>query len=241
MSVDLSHVLPAVRAPTLVVHRGQGPSPYLPIESSRYLAAHIPSADPVVAPGTGLIIYTDPYAQILDHIETFVTGTTPASDTNRALVTILFTDIVGSTDKAASLGDRRWRGLLESHDAIAHSIVEQHGGRLVKLTGDEVLATFDGPGRAMRCASAFREALAPLGIRIRAGLHTGEVELRGDDIGGIAVHIAARVLERAGPGELLTSSAVPLLVAGSGLEFEDRGEHELKGIPGTHRLYAVEN
>jgi class 3 adenylate cyclase/pimeloyl-ACP methyl ester carboxylesterase len=241
LDVDLTHVLPAVRAPTLVVHR-QGPSPYFPIESSRYLAAHIPGADLVVVPGKGgLIIYAKPYAQILDQIEAFVTGTSPASDTDRALATILFTDIVGSTDKAASLGDRRWRGLLESHDAIANSIVDQHGGRLVKLTGDGLLATFDGPGRAIRCASAFREALAPLGIRIRAGLHTGEVELRGDDIGGIAVHLAARVLELAGPGELLTSSAVPLLVAGSGIEFEDRGEHELKGVPGTHRLYAVED
>jgi class 3 adenylate cyclase len=195
----------------------------------------------VVVPGKGLTIFTKPYAQVLDQIEAFVTGTSPTSDTNRALATILYTDIIGSTDKAASLGDRRWRGLLESHDAIANSIVEQHGGRLVKLTGDGLLATFDGPGRAIRCASAFREALAPLGIRIRAGLHTGEVELRGDDIGGIAVHLAARVLDQAGSGELLTSSAVPLLVAGSGLEFEDRGEHELKGVPGTHRLYAVED
>jgi class 3 adenylate cyclase len=223
-----------------VLHRQEPPS-LLPIDTSRYLAAHIPGAELVVVPGKGLNIYTKPYAQILDQIEAFVTGTSPASDTNRALATILYTDIVGSTDKAASLGDRRWRGLLESHDAIANSIVEQHGGRLVKLTGDGLLATFDGPGRAIRCASAFREALAPLGIRIRAGLHTGEVELRGDDIGGIAVHLAARVLEQAGPGELLTSSAVPLLVAGSGLEFEDRGEHELKGVPGTHRLYAVED
>jgi class 3 adenylate cyclase/pimeloyl-ACP methyl ester carboxylesterase len=238
--VDLSHVLSAVTVPTLLLHR-QEPSPFIPIDDSRYLAAQIPGAEVVVVPGKGLNIYTKPYAQILDRIEAFVTGTSPASDTNRALATILFTDIIGSTDRAASLGDRRWRGLLESHDAIAHSIVEQHGGRLVKLTGDGLLATFDGPGRAIRCASAFREALAPLGIGIRAGLHTGEVELRGDDIGGIAVHLAARVLEQAGPGELLTSSAVPLLVAGSGLEFEDRGEHELKGVPGTHRLYAVEN
>ena len=129
---------------------------------------------------------------------------------------------------------------MESHDALANSIIDQHGGRLVKLTGDGVLATFDGPGRAIRCASAFRDALAPLGITIRAGLHSGEVEQRGLDIGGIAVHIAARVVEQAGPNELVTSSAVPLLVAGSGIEFEDRGEHDLKGIGGTWRLYAVE-
>src|SRR5262249_37901012 len=161
------------------------------------------------------------YAQILDHIESFVTGISPSSDTNRALATILFTDIVDSTGQAASLGDRRWRGLLESHDALAKSIIDQHGGRLVKLTGDGLLATFAGPGRAILCALAFRDALVPLRLTMRAGLHTGEVELRDDDIGGIAVHIAARVVEQAGPSELLTSSAVPLLVAGSGIEFED--------------------
>jgi class 3 adenylate cyclase len=239
IGVDVGHVLSSVRVPTLVINRQD--TPYVPIDGGRDLAANIPGAELAVVLGRGLNIYTKPYAQILDRIEAFVTGTSPASATDRALATILFTDIVGSTDKAASLGDRRWRGLLESHDAIASSIVEEHGGRLVKLTGDGLLATFDGPGRAIRCVAAFRDALAPLGIRIRAGLHTGEVELRGDDIGGIAVHLAARVLEQAGPGELLTSSAVPLLVAGSGLEFEDRGEHELKGIPGAHRLYAVEN
>jgi class 3 adenylate cyclase len=193
----------------------------------------------VLVPGKGLDVYTKPYAQILDHIESFVTGISPASDTNRALAALLYTDIVGSTQQASTLGDRRWRGLLESHDALANSIIDQHGGRLVKLTGDGFLATFDGPGRGIRCASAFRDALVPLGITIRAGLHTGEVELRGEDIGRIAVHIASRVLEQAGPSELLTSSALPLLVAGSGIEFEDRGNHELKGIPGTWRLYAV--
>jgi class 3 adenylate cyclase len=128
---------------------------------------------------------------------------------------------------------------LESHDALAKSIVDQYGGRLVRLTGDGLLATLDGPGRAIRCASAFRDALVPLGITIRAALHSGEIEQRGEDIGGIAVHLAARVLEQAGPNELLTSSAVPLLVAGSGIEFEDRGEYELKGVPGTWRLFAV--
>jgi class 3 adenylate cyclase len=178
-------------------------------------------------------------AQILEHIEAFLTGTSPAADTTRVLATILFTDIVGSTEQAAALGDRRWKGLLESHDAVSNTVLEQHDGRLVKLTGDGVLATFDGPGRAIRCATALRDSLEPLGIRVRAGLHTGEVELRADDIGGIAVHIAARVLEQAGPGELLTSSAVPLLVAGSGIDFEDRGEHELKGVPGAWRLFAV--
>ena len=196
-----------------------------------------------MVPGIGIIIYAKPYAQILDQIETFVTGVSPEASADRALATILFTDIVGSTEHASVLGDRRWRALLESHDAVARTVIDQHGGRLVRSTrstGDGVLATFDGPGRAIRCAFALQDALRPLNVKIRAGLHTGEVELRGDDIGGIAVHVAARVLEQARAGELLTSSAVPLLVAGSGIEFEDRGEHELKGLSNPVRLFAVE-
>ena len=237
-AVDIGDVLSSITVPTLMIHRQEGPS-YVPIESARRLADRIAGARLVLVPANGLNIYAKPYAQILDHIEAFVTGIAPEAGTNRALATVLFTDIVGSTEQASRLGDRRWSGLLESHDALANSIIDQHGGRLVKLTGDGVLATFDGPGRAIRCASAFRDALAPLGITIRAGLHSGEVEQRGQDIGGIAVHIAARVVEQAGPNELVTSSAVPLLVAGSGIEFED-GEHDLKGIGGRWRLYAVE-
>jgi len=238
-AVDIRHVIPSITVPTLVMHRQDTP-PYTYIETSQSLAAQIPGARFVAVPGKGLYIFEKPYAQILDHIEAFVTGISPTADINRALATILFTDIVGSTEQASALGDRRWRGLLESHDALASSIVNQHGGRLVRHTGDGVLATFDGPGRAIRCAAAFRDALAALGITIRAGLHAGEVEQRGEDIGGIAVHLAARVLEQAGPNEVLTSSAVPLLVAGSRIEFEDRGEYELKGIPGSWRLFAVE-
>ena len=238
IATDIRHVIPSISVPTLLIHR-QDPPSYTQIEASQSLADQIPGARLVLVPGNGLKIYLKPSSQILDHIETFVTGIAPAADTNRALATILFTDIVGSTEKASTLGDRRWGNLLESHDALAKSIVDQHGGRLVRLTGDGLLATLDGPGRAIRCASAFRDALVPLGITIRAGLHSGEVEQRGEDIGGIAVHLAARVLEQAGPNELLTSSAVPLLVAGSGIEFEDRGEYELKGVPGTWRLFAV--
>jgi class 3 adenylate cyclase/pimeloyl-ACP methyl ester carboxylesterase len=238
-AVDLSHVLPSIRVPTLLMHRRE--MPLIPIGSSRHLADQIPGARFVEVPGRSVQIYEKPYAQILDHIEAFVTGVSPEISTDRALATILFTDIVGSTEQASALGDRRWSGLLETHDALANSIIDQHGGRLIRLTGDGLLATFDGPGRAIRCASAFRDALVPLGITIRAGLHSGEVEQRGEDIGGIAVHLAARVLEQAGPNELLTSSAVPLLVAGSGIEFEDRGEHELKGILGTLRLFAVDD
>jgi class 3 adenylate cyclase len=152
---------------------------------------------------------------------------------------LLFTDIVGSTQQAAVLGDVRWRTLLDSHDSVTKALVDRHRGRVVKLTGDGALATFDGPGRALRCAFSLRDALEPLGVVIRAGVHTGEVELRGSDIGGIGVHVAARVLDAAGPGEVMASGAVPLLVAGSGIEFDDRGEHELKGVPGTWKLFAV--
>ena len=238
-SLDVRHVLPLIRVPTLVLHRQD--APYVTVDEGRFVAEHIPGARFVVVPGPGIMLYLKPNAQVLDYIEEFVTGVDPTADTNRVLATILFTDIVGSTEQASTLGDRRWRALLESHDAVARTIIDEHGGRLVKLTGDGVLATFDGPGRAIRCAYTIRDALAPLNIRIRGGLHAGEVELRTDDIGGIAVHVAARVLEQAGPNELLTSSAVPLLVAGSGIEFEDRGDYELKGISGTLRLFAVQD
>src|SRR6516165_498609 len=236
--VDIRDVIPSIAVPTLVIHRQDTP-PYTRIETSQSLAAQIPGARFEAVPGKSLYIFEKPYAQILDHIEAFVTGISPSADVNRALATILFTDIVGSTEQASVLGDRRSGVLMESHDAVASTVVDQHGGRLVRHTGDGVLATFDGPGRAIRCAAAFRDALAALGITIRAGLHSGEVEQRGEDIGGIAVHLAARVLEQAGPNEVLTSSAVPLLVAGSRIEFEDRGEYELKGVPGTWRLFAV--
>jgi class 3 adenylate cyclase len=173
-------------------------------------------------------------------IEEFLSALHGAPEPDRALAAILFTDIVGSTERASALGDREWRNLLESHDVVARTVVEQHRGRLVKMTGDGMLATFDGPGRAIRCAMALGDALRPLGLEIRAGLHAGEVEVRGTDIAGIGVHIAARVIACAQPGDLLVSAAVPMLVAGSGIEFADRGEHELKGVQGQWRLFAVE-
>jgi class 3 adenylate cyclase len=237
-AVDLRPLLSSIRVPTLVMHR-QNPS-YVTVAQGQDLAERIPGARFVVVPGSDSDIFARPTTQLLGHIEEFLTGTSPRAEADRVLAALLFTDIVGSTQRAASLGDRWWRNLLDSHDAVSRAVVEEHGGRWVKSTGDGVLATFDGPGRAIRSALALRDALHPLGVEIRAGLHTGEVELRGDDIGGIGVHVAARVLDCAAPGEVLVSSVIPLLVAGSGIDFEDRGEHELKGVPGAWRLFAVE-
>ena len=184
--------------------------------------------------------FVKPTSQILAEIETFITGAALRADTDRALTTILYTDMVASTEWAATLGDRRWRNVVETHLTVSQTIIDQHRGRLVRTTGDGVLATFDGPGRAIRCALALKGAIRTLGIEIRAGLHTGEVEVMGDDVGGIAVHLAARVMAAAGPGEVLVSSAVPPLVTGSGIEFDDRGERELKGVPGSWKLFAVD-
>jgi class 3 adenylate cyclase len=234
---DVREALPSLRVPTLVLHRA-GFQHIVP-EHGKYVANHVPGAQFAVVPGADGAVFHEPTAETLRYIEEFVGGLGQAVEPDRSLAAILFTDIVKSTEMAAALGDRQWRHLLESHDAVARTLIDRHRGRLIKMTGDGLLATFDGPGRAIRCGFALRDALEPLGIVIRAGLHTGEVELRGDDIGGIGVHIAARVLDRAGPGELLASAAVPLLVAGSGIGFEDRGEHELKGV-GQLRLYAVE-
>ena len=181
----------------------------------------------------------EPTQELLQAIEDFLGALQATVEPDRALAAILFTDIVGSTERAAALGDREWRNLIETHDVLVRTIVDQHRGRLIRTTGDGMLATFDGPGRAIRCAAALRDALRPLGLEIRAGLHTGEVEFTGADIAGIGVHIAARVLDKASAGQLLTSAAVPMLVAGSGIEFEDRGEHDLKGVPGRWRLFVV--
>jgi class 3 adenylate cyclase len=175
----------------------------------------------------------------VDEVEEFLTGARSAPQPDRVLATVMFTDIVSSTERAAQLGDSHWRDLLESHEAIVRRELERHRGREVKTTGDGFLATFDGPARGIRCASAIAEAVRSLGIEIRAGLHTGECEVMNGDVGGIAVHTGARVSAQAGPGEVLVSSTVRDLVAGSGIEFEDRGSHDLKGVPGEWRLYAV--
>jgi class 3 adenylate cyclase len=175
----------------------------------------------------------------LRQIDTFLSGLNLSAEPDRVLATMCFTDIVASTERAYALGDREWCTLLETHDAVTQTFVRQHRGTLVKMTGDGMLATFDRPGRAIRCAIALGNALRPLGLEIRAGLHTAEVEVRETDLAGIGVHIAARVLASASPGEVWVSAAVPMLVSGSGFVFEDRGEHLLKGVPGSWKLYAV--
>jgi class 3 adenylate cyclase len=237
-AIDVSVVLPTIRVPTLVLHRRDE---VVPLEAGRYLAEHIPDARLVVLEGQDHAPFAGDSDRIVAEIERFLTGESHdrAAD-DRLLATILFTDIVESTGRASALGDAKWRGLLDEHDATVDVELTRHRGRKVKTTGDGVLALFDGPARAVRCGEALRDGLRGLGIEIRAGLHTGEVEVRGDDVGGIAVHIAARVLGLASPGEVLVSRTVTDLVAGSGIGFTDRGEHPLKGVTGSWQLFAVE-
>ena len=236
-SMDSRPTLASVRVPTLVVHRED--NKLIPLEHARYIADHVPGARLAVVPGGDNLLFSEPSAESLRHIEQFLTGLRAPIEADRALAAILFTDIVGSTERAAAVGDREWGNLMASHDALARTIVDQHQGRLIRTTGDGMLATFDGPGRAIRCASAFTAALRPLGLEVRAGVHTGEIELRGADIAGIGVHIGQRVSAAAEPSEVLVSRTVVDLVTGSGIEFEDRGEHDLKGVPGTWHLFAV--
>jgi class 3 adenylate cyclase len=205
----------------------------------RYLAEHIPGAKYVELPGEDHLFYVGDTETMLGEIEEFLTGVRPLPESDRVLATVLFTDIVTSTERSAQVGDRRWKDLLDRHDILIRRDLERHRGRLVKNTGDGILATFDGPARAIRCAQAISTGVKSLGIEIRAGLHTGEVELRGDDVTGMGVNIAARVMDTAGPGEVIVSSTVKDLVAGSGLRFEDRSTHDLRGVPGEWRLFAV--
>ena len=232
---DVRSILPAVTVPTLVLHRtGDSDSR---VQEGRYIADHIPGARFVELPGDDHVPWMDG-DQVVDEIEEFLTGVRPAPEPDRVLMTLLFTDIVGSTDKVASLGDSRWRTLLDEHHAVVRRELVRFRGREVDTAGDGFFATFDGPARAVRAAQAIREGLRGLGIEIRAGVHTGECELAGDAVRGIAVHTAARVAAQASAGEVLVSTTVRDLVAGSGLEFADRGVSELKGV-GEWRLYAV--
>jgi class 3 adenylate cyclase len=238
IQIDVRHLLSAIRVPTLVVYRT---ADLAHAAGSRYLGAHIPGAKVVELPGNTYWPYLGDQDAIVDEIEEFLTGVRPVHAPDRALATVLFTDIVSSTERAAALGDDAWTRTLDRHDALVAHEVERHRGREINTTGDGILATFDGPARAVRCAQAICEEVQSLGIEVRAGLHTGEIELRGADIGGIAVHIGQRVSALAGPGEVLVSSTVKDLVAGSGITFTDRGSHVLKGVPDEWRVFAVEN
>jgi class 3 adenylate cyclase len=236
-AADVRPLLPSVAVPTLVLHQRE--EPVFRIGHGRYLAEHIAGARLVELPGHDSLYWVGDTALLLDEVEEFVTGARLARRPDTTIATILITDIVGSTETIAVVGQERWVDLLERHDAAVRRQLERFGGREVKTTGDGFLATFDGPARAVTCAQAIRDAAVQLGIEIRAGVHTGEVELRGDDISGMAVHIAARVEALAAPGEVLVSRTVVDLIVGSGTEFTDRGEHELKGVPGTWRIFAV--
>ena len=236
-AIDIRSVLASIDVPTLVMQR-EGFRGVPPV-AGRSLSEQIPGARLALVPGNDGSLATEPSGEILGHIQQFLPDVPSPIESGRALASILFTDIVGSTLKASALGDKQWRRLLEEHERVSLEVVDLYGGQLIKSTGDGLLATFDGPGRAIRCAIALADDLRPLGIEVRSGLHTGEIELIGADIAGIGVHIAARVLEKAQAGELWVSAAVPMLVAGSTFEFEDRGEHELKGISGTWRLFTA--
>jgi class 3 adenylate cyclase len=231
-------VLPSIQVPTLVLHREH--DRFIDIRHSRYLAEHIPDARYVELAGEEAISFGSDTQPLLDEIEEFLTGARTLPDSERILATVLFCDIVDSTQRAAAIGDRRWRELLESLEPVVGRELMRFRGRAVKTMGDGFLARFDGPARAIRCAAAIRDVTeSQFGLEVRSGLHTGEIVLIGEDVGGIAVHIGARVGASAQAGDVLVSGTVKDLVVGSGITFEDRGEHDLKGIPGSWRLWAV--
>jgi pimeloyl-ACP methyl ester carboxylesterase len=234
---DVTQALPAIQAPTLVISR-RGDR-HVPWEHGRQVASLIPGASFIELPGDDHIPFAGQQAQILDEIEEFLTGVRPRPLLDRVLATVLFTDIVESTQRLAELGDKQWRGVLDEHHALVRRNLDRFQGDEVNTTGDGFLASFDGPARALRCACAIRDEVRTLGIDIRAGLHTGEVERRDGDLAGMAVHIGSRVAAAASASEVLASRTVKDLVTGSGIVFEDRGERQLKGVPGTWQLYAV--
>ena len=235
--IDIRHILPAIRVPTLLLHSVRDAT--IPIGASRYMAERIPGARLVELPGEDHLPWLSDADTILGEIEEFVTGVRHTVEPDRVLATVLFTDIVGATEKAAALGDRRWRDLLDGHNGVVRRELARFRGREVKTAGDGFFAAFDGPARAVRCACAVSQGMQSLGLEVRAGLHTGECEIMGDDMGGIAVHIGARIAALAAPGEVLVSSTVKDLVAGSGLSFRDHGAALLKGVPGEWRLFSV--
>jgi pimeloyl-ACP methyl ester carboxylesterase len=237
--IDVRSILSSVRVPTLVLHRSG--DVMIPVEHGREMAAQILNAKYIEYPGKDHAFWSEDIDSVVGDIEEFVTGhrESAASDLERVLATVLFTDIVDSTRSAAEKGDQAWRRLLDGHDQLAKQMVDKHRGTLIKSTGDGILATFDGPGRAVRCALALGTASGQIGLPLRAGLHTGEIEIRGRDIGGIAVHAAARVMAQSQSSEVLVSRVVTDLVAGAGLKFSERGSHELKGLPGKWELFAA--
>ena len=235
--IDVRDILPTIQVPTLILHR-KGDL-VAPVEGARLMAERIPDARYVEFDGTDHVPFTGDFNPMLDEMEEFLTGTRQARPLDRVLATVMFTDIVDSTRRAAEAGDRRWRDLIARHDELTRRQLGRFRGREVKTLGDGFLATFDGPARAIECASAIRDGVRPLGLEMRAGLHTGECELAGDDVRGMAVNIGARIGALASPGEVLVSGTVKDLVVGADLEFADRGEHELKGVPGTWRLFAA--
>jgi class 3 adenylate cyclase len=234
---DVRDVLPTIRIPTLVMHHAG--AEHLPPALGRYIADHVANARYVELPGADSLIWAGGAETVLAEIQEFVTGAKPIPEATRVLSTVLFTDIVDSTARAGELGDERWRALLAEHDRLTRAELARGSGRVIKTTGDGFLATFDGPARAIRTALAIRDAVRVIGIEVRAGLHTGEIELLPDDVAGVAVHIGSRIASLAGAGEVFASSTVRDLVAGSGIAFDDRGSHVLKGIPDAWHVFAV--
>jgi class 3 adenylate cyclase len=233
---NVNFVLPSIHVPTLVLQRTDWPGST--IAAARQLTERFPNGRFVEVPGRDVSAQTEHADVILETLQEFLTGTRPEPRTDRFLTTVLFTDIVDSTRLANAMGDRAWTGLLDLHEEMVREELVRFRGQEVQTTGDGFFVTFDGPGRAIQCAHAIRTRASEMGVEVRVGLHTGEVEVRGEDFGGIAVHIGARVAAAAGPGEILVSNTVTDLVAGSGLKFEDRGNHELKGVPNPRRLFA---
>jgi class 3 adenylate cyclase len=237
MLADIRDVPPKITTPTLVLNRTG--NRIVSMELSKEVASMIPEAKLVELPGEDHLVFSQDVDRITDEIEEFLTGVRTGSDPDRVLTTLLFTDIIDSTTRAAEMGDRRWRDLLDQHHDLVRAELDRFGGREITTTGDGFFARFDSPAQAVRCALSATDGITSLGVQIRAGVHTGEVEVRGADLGGLAVHIGARVAAAAHPGEVLVSSTVKDLLAGSGVPFEDRGEHELKGVPGAWHLFAA--
>jgi class 3 adenylate cyclase len=235
--IDVRSILPTIRVPTLVLQRME--DSYRDPGHATYLAEHIPGAKLVGLAGVDHLPYVADADSVLDEVEEFLTGVRPPPELDRVLATVLFTDIVGSTERASRLGDRAWKDLLERHHALVRQELGRFRGTEIDTAGDGFLATFDGPARAIRCALSIVDVLGTIGLEVRVGLHTGEVELMGPLVQGIAVHIGARVAALGGPSEVLVSSTVKDLVVGSGLTFEDAGEHELKGVPDRWHLYRA--